>query len=196
MLILLTCPPQGPGETVLEYASRVLQFGIAYGPEYLTRAQLAQADHCAMAQITGIPRTPDQDEGRRYQLLLNFRRQLADDIERRTRADLQDARTLAALAAEQAAADDPGLDTCPTPGAQDTDEQRATRLLRAALVLIMQGGSNQGHQGNGNGNGDGGRGARLIPPPVTPKGPRTPSGAALAPEQATQAEIIRRTGRF
>jgi hypothetical protein len=178
MLTIPSCQPQAAGETIPGYASRVLRFGIRYGAEYLTQDQTAHADHAALFQIAALPVTLTEDQARTYQLLVRFRRALQDDQERRKAARLQDARALARYAAEL----DPDDETAPPAGAEPEDDQtRAIRLLRAALILVMD--RPQGRQD--------GHGTRLQPPP---RFDPTPGGNASAADPYEPARLP--GGRF
>lgn len=160
------CPSQGPQEPTPEYSSRVLRYALTYGPEPLTLAQLDLCDGEAQRAVCRLPRQLDDHAAQLDATLHRLRLQIAGYQTIRRAQAAQEARTLAALA--QDTPDDliaPTTSSQPSAqGIPDDPQTRAIRLLRAALVLIMD--------GNGD---DGGKGARLTPP--VPQLP--PSGIAL-----------------
>lgn len=156
------CPDQGSTEPTSEYRARVLGYALQFGIEPLSLSQLEHADSCAQACVAALPMKLDPDQARHDQALHALRSRLAARMheKRAQRASLQ--RLIDGMEEEATTAAN-------APAPADTVEvspaERAARLLKAALILIMDPPS-----GNG-----GGQHAKLQPP--TPKLP--PSGDAL-----------------
>ena len=156
------CPDQHGGETMPEYASRVLGYALRYGIGPLTASQLDLADATAQGIACSHPKEMDPDQARLDQTIHTLRLQIQrEQLTRRARLtalqrlfDQMDATPSADLDAPQGNLADER---------QESDADRAARLLKAALMLIMG-------PGLGPGNGGGGRPARLQPPPPD-KGP-------------------------
>lgn len=175
------CPEQQPDEPQLEYAGRVLAYALNYGPAPLTLTQLATADARAVEMIAGLPQkvdayaytSLDQDGARLYETLHQLRARIATrTAEKRAQlASLQ--RLMDAAEQEAAAAQEAAQEETP-----ESDQDRALRLLRAALILIMQPGQDGG----------GGRPARLQRPVPSQPGPR---GGNHADDPSTAAAVTR-----
>ena len=155
---------QDAQEAQQEYTQRLTQYAIAHGIGGLTLSQLALVDVQLGRSVATLPATLDLDAARLdahlHTLRLRVQLRMADKRAQLTR--------LAAMLAEDTQTAQAGDRL--TTGQQDSqgevsDADRATQLLRAALILIM------GQDGNGNG----GRGARLIPRPPT----QPPQGSTL-----------------
>ena len=159
----LSCPDQAADETRPEYAARCLRYLLAGGPlSALTREQLAQADTAAQTQVCRLPLVLEPHDQTQDRTLNDIRHRLAQEQRRRSATAAQAAAILEACYPPTSDLDD-------APGPQDapqTAEQRAVRLLKAALILIMDDERPRG-----------GRGARLIPPSPT----RPPGSVANVP---------------
>lgn len=150
---------QGETEPISSYQTRVLRFALRYGIAGFSLRQLEIADARAQEAVCRIGGGKDLDQDARklddtlhalrlrLQKAISARRKAWTDVE----AQLQD---LAQIAAQEATAaqDEASQDQGPN---QDSDQDRAVRLLRAALLLILDQGTDQG---------GGGRKARLQPP--------------------------------
>lgn len=160
--MLNLCTPQGAGESLPEYASRVLRYALAEGPDTLTLEQCRHADAAAQLHICSLPaHLENLDQGRILVSLHTCRLAIAAHAARRQQEAAQHAATLAALEPSPQEEEQPQGSQDDSP---ERDADRAARLLRAALTLIMQPPDSQG--GNG-----GGRPARLQPRPPTKPGP-------------------------
>lgn len=159
------------------YGMRLLIYAIANGPGLLSDDQLELVIHVYGAAVIGL--TPEMAER-----MAKFRRQLTNsETSRREQRRERDARISAWLKAngidpeaQAAQVDGPGGQegSAEAPPMSDTD--RALKLLRAALHLIMNPGA-EGPQGPGAGPQDGGGGSRVPRP--TPPPTRPPGGIAL-----------------
>lgn len=157
-------PPQVPQPFDQEpqpyYAWRLLQHALSYGISDFGLEQAEQADRAAMQAVAALPAKLDADAARLDQVLHDTRHRLAAHIAQHRADRAQFARMLTELYGAPATLDEtPGA-----PPAPESDADRATRLLRAALLLIMDPGK-----------GNGGDGARLIRPKPT----QPPSAGAL-----------------
>lgn len=181
------CPDQQPDETARAYQGRVLRYAVRYPSlEGLSPAQLEIADTAAQHAVCALPKDLSPTDHHLDRQLSALRHRIAARVAHRR----------ATLARLQRMIDQ--MDPNPSPdgdapegqpdqaeGHQETDADRAAKLLRAALTLIM---------GNGNGDqGGGGRGARLIRPvPQLPPGgqalqvPTLTTRPGLTPGQPVQ----------
>lgn len=130
--------PQHPEETLPEYRARVLRYALRYGPTTLDAAQLRAADAAAQAAASSLPAYLEKHPGAATfdEHLHTLRLRIAEHQERRRLAwkeleeefrELDEAQALDETAAQDEA-----------PAAQETDQERAIKLLRAALTLVMQ----------------------------------------------------------
>lgn len=161
------CTGRTLDEPQSDYSARVLRYALTSGIEPLSLEQLEIADRAAQLQVSMLPSRLDADTSRVDDLYHTLRLRLAARMAEKRRQLAQEQRTLTALGLTQAPDESEpqtGADTAEV----EADSERAARLLRAALVLIM---------GPPNGNGGGGRPATLIKP--TPKLP--PSGQTIDP---------------
>lgn len=166
--------PQQPQEPILDYRARLLCHALAHGLGGLSLAELRDVDHGAAWAVTRLPGRIDQEETKHLQPLDRQLHDLRHAIHRRQTAH---ARAWAAIVAQldqdeppiagELGADQDDQDEEAQPAQEETDQDRAVRLLRAGLTLLM------GDQGPDDQ--DGGKGARLQ----RPIGPITPSGDAL-----------------
>lgn len=151
------------------YGMRLLIYAIANGPGLLSDDQLELVIHVYGAAVIGL--TPEMAER-----MAKFRRQLTNsETSRREQRRERDARISAWLKAngidpeaQTAQVDDLGGQEDQGDQAQISDTDRALKLLRAALHLIMNPGSDgpQGPQTPGGGS----RVPRPTPPPTRPPG--------------------------
>lgn len=155
------CPEQQPGEYQIAYAHRVLGYAFNYGIEPLTLSQLEIADHHAQIAVCDLPATLAPHHAILDARLHALRLQLAGRMAEKRRQLAAINRALGELTGTPGDAPDAPQSQ---PGAQESDADRAARLLRAALLLIM------GQPPTGNG---GGRPAPLVPPAPT----RPPAGS-------------------
>lgn len=158
------CSQQQVGETLPEYAARVLRFVLATrDTSMLSTEQLEQADQAAQRAAANLPTKLDEAHARIAQRLTDTRHQLAAAL--RWRKEQHRAAQAQHQEDAQAGQDDPQDTTGPTGGQPaETDADRAVRLLRAALTLIVTPPRRDQDQG-------GGQGARLIAPrPTLPTG--------------------------
>ena len=162
--MLTHCPPQQPAEPMPEYAHRVLGYALAYGIEPLSLSQLETADSAAQQAVTALPATFQPHDAVLDATLHALRLRLAARMaeKRRQLAALQ--RALDELDSPSHADGIAPPEAADTVESEESDADRATKLLRAALLLIM------GQPPNSNG---GGRPAPLIPPSPT----RPPAGS-------------------
>lgn len=159
------CTDRLESETHPEYASRVLRYALTYGIEPLAMSQLELADACAAESVAGLPGKLSYDQGRLDEWLHALRLRLQARMHEK-RAQL--AATQRLLNDLESDPQDDQIDAQTGAGmAELTDQDRALKLLRAALSLIM------GPQPPSNGGG--GTPAKLIPPSPT----RPPAGSAL-----------------
>jgi hypothetical protein len=164
------CADRTEGERLPEYAARVLRYAITYGLTPLTLSQLELADATAQGCVAAFPQTLNQDDARQDAALhaLRLRLQARAAEKRAQLAQLQ--RLIDACDQDtQHAVNGPQGNQGNQDGPEQTDQERALQLLRAALTLIMQP-PPPGSQ-------DGGKGARLQRP--TPN--RPPGTNALQP---------------
>lgn len=162
-----SCPDQDAHEPQPEYATRVLGYALTFGLEPLTLAQLETADAQAARIVASLPAHMNPDQTRLDATLHALRLRIACRLgeKRRQRAQLQ--RLLDQLGQESTQT---GIDAqTGADMAELSDQERAVRLLKAALLLILDPG-----QGGSNG---GGRPAPLQPPPPTRPSP----GQAIDP---------------
>lgn len=158
------CSQQQVAETRPEYAARVLRFVLdTRQTGMLTCEQLEQADQAAQRAAANLPTKLDEAHARIAQRLTDTRHQLAAAL--RWRKEQHAAAEAQHQEAQAGGQDDPGDD--PGPGGDqkaETDADRAVRLLRAALTLIVT-------PPRRDQDGGGGQGARLIAPrPTLPTG--------------------------
>lgn len=180
-MVTPTPPPTLDGcATLPEYAARVLGYALRYGCHTLDGEQLRHADSAAQLAACSLPADLDPDQARFNDTLHTLRLEI--QREQLTRA-AQLARLAAQLAEMTEQTDDPQDLGHDAPEESDTD--RAAKLLRAALLLIM------GPLDPGTGNG-GGRRTPLQPPPnPKPSGTQadsqgTDQRARIAAEQLQQ----------
>ena len=165
------CPQDGAPQALIAYALR-------WGLDTCDGAQLRRLDAVAMAAVRALPKDLTPTDHTLDRTLHDLRLRIATEQTRRAE---QWARIAAQLAGLETNSDgDHDIPDQDTP--EETDQDRAVKLLRAALTLIM------GPQG-GNG---GGRPARLQPPSPTrptPRGaldPSRPSAGNLPPKDGIQ----------
>jgi hypothetical protein len=168
-----TPPPrldaQGEAEPTPDYRARCLRYALAYGVYGLSLDELTAADQGAQWAVQALPGRLDRDETKHLQPLDRQLHELRHQIHRRQEAHR---RAWIALMAQvdqdeleaQAPDQDAGQDQDAPP--PETDQDRAVRLLRAGLMLLMGGQDDQD---------GGGKGARLK----RPIGPIAPTGDAL-----------------
>lgn len=166
------------------YGMRLLMYAFANGPGLLSDEQLDLVIHVYPAVVWHLsPTTCTASE--MAERMAKFRRQLTNsETSRREQRRERDARISAWLKAngidpeaQAAQVDGPGGQEDQGDQAQISDTDRALKLLRAALHLIMNPGSDgpQGPQTPGGGS----RVPRPTPPPTRP-----PTGAAASLPQA------------
>ena len=154
------CADRDAMESYPQYAQRVLGYALTYGIEPLTLSQLEVADRYAQQIVTSQPGTHEPHHAYLDEILHTLRLRLAARMaaKRQQLAGLQRLIDQAYQESETVAnltGGDQG-DAAPA-----SEQEQAIRLLRAALMMIMQPPTN----------GDGGKGARLIRPvPKLPNG--------------------------
>lgn len=155
--------PQGQEEPSSDYRHRVLTHALKFGISELSLSQCEQADRAAQLAVTALPQHLDPMQARLDVHLHTLRLRLSARMAEKHAqlASLQRSLDLLAQDASRVAIDAPG-GVQRVDGPPESDADRATKLLRAALVLIM---------GQPPRDGGGGSGARLIPPT-----PKLPSG--------------------
>lgn len=164
------CTPRAQGEPLPEYASRVLRYALTFGIDPLSMSQLELADSTASLSVASLPSKLSYDQAKLNEWLHTLRLRLQARMQQK-RAQLAQLQRMI----DQASSDPDQNRNAPsaTDTAELTDQERAIRMLRAALILIMDPPSQDG---------DGGKGARLIPPSPT----RPNQGIALASHPAQQ----------
>lgn len=175
-------PQPQPGEPSHAYQGRLLRFVLTYGAAGLTLSELEAADTAAAWSVAQLPAELDANAARLDSHLHAARLQLAARMAEKRRQQAALARMFAEMDDEPPQAGDaPG-------GAQDapqappeSDADRAARLIRAAMLLIM------GPQ-------DPGRGGPGSPATLVPPRPNLPpSGVQLrAPQPQAPAPPARR----
>lgn len=162
------CPEQQPGETAQAYQGRILQYALRHGIGLLSPSQWEACDTAAQHAVCRLaPRLTVTDHHLDRQLSALRHRIAARMAHRRATLARLDAMIADLYQEAPRQGDAPGGPQQPQE-APESDADRAAKLLRAALTLIMG-------QGGQDGQGGGGRGARLIRP--VPKLP--PGGAAV-----------------
>jgi len=166
------CLDREPMEGMPQYAQRVLGYALTFGIEPLTLSQLEIADSYAQQIVTSQPGTHEPHHQVLDQILHALRLRIAARMtaKRSQLASLQHLIDQAYQESETPANDPHGSQEFSAPQPQASEQEQAIRLLRAALMLIMQPPDNR----------DGGKGARLITPT-----PKLPSGGIIMPIPST-----------